>query len=413
MFKIGIINWKLIIPLLYPVFYQLRFKIIENEEKSECYELFINYSSYLFAGLIYLIEYYRTNKREIFNNIYNKIKKNLSEKNPSSNKKITNELLIAEVGKVKKEKEKINKNKLFLSVLKLTLINLIPMSLELIAAYNSEYFNVKTKESISMFFLIFFYIYFSKMFLDYKIYNHQILSMILLLICVILILIINISELNLTISQFFMNSFLYLIVFCCYALYNVLGKKLFEKFIISPYYLMFLVGLFSLIILFFYEIFTIFLFGINWEFNGIIRQFNNEFSLKFFIYFLIKVIIGFLWLVGIWLTIYYFTPCHFIISECISQVLTNLLEGRYKNFNIYEKIICYLAYGIIFFASLIFNEIIIIKNYKISKDTKDYIIERQNIDYQSNFIFTEEMASRVNSLKENDNDNDNDSDCDK
>ena len=58
--QLGLINYKLIIPLVFPIFFQLR--ILIGQTDNGCYELFLNYLSYSFAGIIYLIVRYNTNK---------------------------------------------------------------------------------------------------------------------------------------------------------------------------------------------------------------------------------------------------------------------------------------------------------------------------------------------------------------
>ena len=52
--EFGIINYQLIIPFIYPFFYQIR-RVIHSEDKKPFYEFFTNYCGYLFSGLIYLI----------------------------------------------------------------------------------------------------------------------------------------------------------------------------------------------------------------------------------------------------------------------------------------------------------------------------------------------------------------------
>ena len=52
--EFGIINYKLIIPFIYPFFYQVR-RLIHNSDKKPFYEFFTNYCGYLFSGLVYFI----------------------------------------------------------------------------------------------------------------------------------------------------------------------------------------------------------------------------------------------------------------------------------------------------------------------------------------------------------------------
>ena len=63
----GIINYKLIIPFIYPIFFQIRIIIHKGEEKPFL-KFFTNYLGYLFSGLIYLIIKYRMEKVELSDN---------------------------------------------------------------------------------------------------------------------------------------------------------------------------------------------------------------------------------------------------------------------------------------------------------------------------------------------------------
>ena len=156
-------------------------------------------------------------------------------------------------------------------------------------------------------------------------------------------------------------------IFALYALYYVLGKKVFDAFIISPYYLMFAIGLINLIILLSYEIIS-YLINPNWEFNGVIRQIKYNFSFVFFLEMILNVTVRIFWLGGIWMTVYYYDPCNLIISESISKLLTILIENRFKDYDLTTKIICYISYGIIIFSSLIYNENIIINCKNLNRD---------------------------------------------
>ena len=60
----GIINYKLIIPFIYPALFQIRMIIHKGEEKPFLI-FFTNYLGYLFSGLIYLIIKYRMKKVEL------------------------------------------------------------------------------------------------------------------------------------------------------------------------------------------------------------------------------------------------------------------------------------------------------------------------------------------------------------
>ena len=61
--ELGIINYKLIIPFIYPLFYQIR-RVIHKGDQRPLFEFFTNYVGYLLGGLLYLIERYRTKRKK-------------------------------------------------------------------------------------------------------------------------------------------------------------------------------------------------------------------------------------------------------------------------------------------------------------------------------------------------------------
>ena len=251
--QLGLINYKLILPLVFPICLQL--KILIGQSDSGSYELFINYLSYSFAGFIYLMVRYNTIKSG--KEIIPTTNKQVSTAESSAEKiqidiygDLDSNAIIQKFKneKLKNEKKELRKLKLF--VIFLVFMNFLPASLEIII-YNSlkdskDYDYYDLKESCSMFFVILFYVLFSIIFLKHKIYNHQIFSLVIVIICTILIFISYVIENELN-SNKIKNIILFSLIFCFYALYNVLGKKLLDSFIISPYYLMFAIGFISLI----------------------------------------------------------------------------------------------------------------------------------------------------------------------
>ena len=104
---------------------------------------------------------------------------------------------------------------------------------------------------------------------------------------------------------------------------------------------------------------------------------------------------------GIHLTVYYFSPCHFIISEAISQILSTFINpdnlvGR--PFAI--KIIIYVLFFIIFFASLIYNEVIIITVFDLNKNTKKFILERAQFEKDLKVIDDDQIENNKGVLNE-------------
>ena len=79
---------------------------------------------------------------------------------------------------------------------------------------------------------------------------------------------------------------------------------------------------------------------------------------------------SFITLAGIQLTIYFFTPCHFFISESISQIISTIYDNYLEDFSHVERVIIFIFFFIIIFAAFIYNEIIIINVFNLSKNTK-------------------------------------------
>ena len=114
-----------------------------------------------------------------------------------------------------------------------------------------------------------------------------------------------------------------------------------NKFYNSPYYLMFVIGIFTSTILLILDLF-IYSLDLNPEI-GIIRGFKADISnISNFFIFLLDIIIEWIWINGIWLTIYYFSPFHYFISEYIAEYIYYLQKKDDSDF--------YLTYNIIIFS---------------------------------------------------------------
>ena len=66
--EFGNIDYKIIIPFIYPVIYHLR-RLIHKDEEKEIFEIFMIFFGYLFSGIIYLIIKYRMNALKNKNNL--------------------------------------------------------------------------------------------------------------------------------------------------------------------------------------------------------------------------------------------------------------------------------------------------------------------------------------------------------
>ena len=409
---LGTINYKIIIPMIYPFLYQIRRVIHLNDEKP-FYEFFTNYCGYLFSGIIYLIILHRIKKKqslltrskssreESFVELTKINDSGNSSGDPKIREKTVHLISICPLIEIEKEKITSRKNKKkYLFLLLLASIYLIPMFLDSYCSSNKN-INFKTSSSISLFFCIISYVLFSRILLGHKIYRHQIFSLIIIITCnVVSIVIILIGEKDN--SHIAINCLLMAIILSLYAVYNTLEKKYFNTFMDSPYHLMFIVGAYSLVFIILYEALTCLFASYNEDFNGIVYQikYNIENIKLYPLLFIADVLSAFLWVSGIHLTVYFFTPCHFIISESISQIISTLIWNSLGDRPIAIKIIIYILFAIIIFASLIYNEIIILNFWNLDLNTKKNIVKRSNHEIHQLFNDNNLMESDENAHEE-------------
>ena len=404
--ELGIVNYKIIIQLIYPFFSQIR-RLLHNDDKKPILSFFTNYCGYLLSGFIYLIIRIRTRRMnskdiESVNTIIKKeSNKELIASNTETSKVSTPYQIENEIDKEKKRHKMERQKAKYLYILLLVFIYLIPMFIDSYTAIDNE-LNFGTSSSISLFFDIIFYIGLSRVLLGDKIYSHQIFSSIIIICSIIIVIILYLIKDNLT-KNIFLNLFLIIIITCLYSLFNILEKKYFIKYMASPYHFMFITGIYALAFILLYEIFTVIIFGFDTDFNGMFYQFKanfQEYKGLYILMFVGDVISAFVWLAGIHLTVYFFTPCHFIISESISQIISTFLDNTIKGFPVHEKIIIIFLFIIILFATLIYNEIVIINIWSLNKNTKKNIFlrelkEKRDILDSKNKNYIEEDNTKV------------------
>ena len=390
----GIINYKLIIPMMYPIFHQLRIFMHKDDEKYFL-DLFTNFLGFLFGGLVYLFIQWRMKKRIVISDedtndnntetiileLNDSLMPDLDESNEirmSNFKKVKAQKILKkkETEKKidpKKEKEEKKKSiKKHLYILALAIIYLIPMILNVCNTYS-----FRIGSSVSLLFTIIAYVIFGRLILGMKIYSHQIFSLIIILVSnltIILLVFIGKQNENIFLSLLFI--FAIVVLFC---LYNNLVKRYFNVYMGSPYYLMFIIGAMSTCLILIYEIITVIAFGKDTNFNGIFYQMEKNFeNTKLYpLIFIADVLSAFLWIAGIILTIYFFTPCHFIICESISQILSSFISQPLGDLSTERQVIIYILFVVIFLGSLIYNEIFIINICSLSKNTQKHISQRQ------------------------------------
>ena len=90
-------------------------------------------------------------------------------------------------------------------------------------------------------------------------------------------------------------------------------------FFSTPYFMMFVIGCVNVIIILIYDIIAYLVDNNN---KGIINglKLNITSAGKFFLM-VLEIILQLCWNLGIWLTIYYLTPCHYFVSAYISEFI--------------------------------------------------------------------------------------------
>ena len=106
-----------------------------------------------------------------------------------------------------------------------------------------------------------------------------------------------------------------------------------------------------------------------------------------------------------WLTVYYFTPCHFFISEYFSEYINywmNSINSKEDFYSIYNVIIFSIAYFIIICCCLIFNEVIILNFCGLDYNTSKRIKEREMNDINEMYNKSDTLELEEILLKEDD-----------
>ena len=368
------LNFKLLVIFIFPIS-----KIIEEyikktylNEDNKYFKQFRYFTSYTFAIIFVLIVHHRSKKSTI-----SPIK--LKEENEEKYHQYFSQHHISEIELVGKDNEKKRKIKSAIFLLILCAISLLSNIYKIIFV---EYENDIIQQSIGVFLYIGFLILLSFLILKQKLYKHHfvsaiIIAFVLLILFFILILLNGDSTIN-----FWKSVLSYILYTFNFSLYDVLRKKYMNIFNHTPYFIMFIIGLINVSLLLIFDIFTYYF---NRDYSGIIIGFQkninnviNSFEL------IITILFEFIANIGIFLTIYYFTPCHYFISEYIKEFFFVLIKGGSTSVTTISLIIAYL---INMFFILVFNEIIILNFWKLDYNTKKRI--QQRMTNENSIVFDE------------------------
>ena len=245
------------------------------------------------------------------------------------------------------------------------------------------------RKTLGVSFEYLYLIIFSIIILKFQLYIHQIISLIVIYICLIIFL----SETTIYYKEKTFKNILINIAFfgstqLFFCIENVLGKKYLITYFDNIYFFMFKIGTIGLIAIVSYDIIVEIFFDDKDTYHGIFTFFRKlSKKLDNTHFFLLDIFFGFLWQVSLWLTIYYFSPLHFIIIEVIGDffettiiIINKELIYTKDELNMTQKITFFIAYPFIFFFFLVFFEIIILNVCKLNYNTKIHIMLRQKID---------------------------------
>ena len=372
-------NLKLFIPLIFPVFKRIqdltkKLYIKKGYDDHTLFKTFRYYLCHILAFVPLLIVYYRTKKAE---NDLIEIKEENTEKLESVKTLTHNDTLfktntIADL-KVANTRKKRMKSYIFLGGLCI---------LSLFCYYYRYFFEKYSarefKQSMGIFFDIGGYIVLSMLILKQKLYFHNFVSM--GIIAVLLIVLFIMTTVCIEDKNSIWKSFIYYLFYILlFILYDVLKKKYMNVFFNTPYFMMLVIGIFGCVFVLIYD-FIAFLIDNNKEevakgFRENINDAGKAFAL------ILDLIIHFIWNLGLWLTIYYLTPCHIFMSEYISEYIYYIQDVNnppnpkfYKTHNV---VIFSIFAFINFCCCLVFNEVVILNFFNLDYNTKKRIQERQ------------------------------------
>ena len=349
------------VPFLSVITSQILSKYIVDHLDKEPKRYFIalyTTSSLIIGGLTYFISLIksRTNKNKL-------------EKKEESSNSIK---LIYEYG--------VHKN----YIKKLAFLLLMSFLFSISVSFNQLYVYKYDNIIDTRFYEIFFIVFISKKVLNMEIFKHHKFSLILSFIGFIFLFIpiflkIEKNEILINITNILQSGI--------YSLFLVLIKYLTCVYFVSPYLCCLTTGIFSTIIMIL--LLMIHSYSIKGDLSYLdnsIHFFDIDNKLKFYFLLIISYIIYSSTQFFTYLTIYYFSPIIFIMTQITFSLIMWILDIIKGSDEISTIIFNSVGYLIILFSILIYHEIIILNFWELNKNTRKYIEERQK--EETNIIYT-------------------------
>ena len=363
-------NYKIIFIFLFPIFGVVYNRIRDKNAnvKNEYFYIQLYFISYLFSFiplLIYLIKY-RTKKE-----------KNIEP--PKEEGEEENNLEKNAILQFISRRNKIKKIKSIVIIICLCSIGIA-----------FRYFDWKgntDKKTIGLVYKIPILFLLSYFILKYRYYRHHYTSLVLIILTLLTKYLLGVIQSD-ALEWVKQHIWLYFLFSLSHSLLLVLGKYFMDEYDKTPYFLMFIIGIINSFILISTAIIKYLVTSESDIFSGFTNYIDSYTSLLLF---LADIFSQFLYNLGSWITVYYFTPLHTIISENAIEIYYNIYDIK-SNIAYWEEkgyvwnmwvIPIILVLNLIF--SFIFNEIIILKCCKFDYNTRIKIEERER--RESNKLF--------------------------
>ena len=370
-FEFSFTSYKIIFIFLFPIFGVIYNRIRDKNAiyKNEYFYIQLYFISYLFSFiplLIYMI-IYRKNKDKNNENL------DTPQKNEESN--FNQNIIQQEIEKRKKYH---------------ILIGLFIIIFLCSAAVAFRYFDFEgntDKKTIGLVYKIPILFLLSHFILKDRFYKHHYITIVINIMTLLTKYLLGVIQANAE-EYIKIHVWLYFLFALSHSLLLVAGKFFMEKYNATPYILMITIGAIVSFILISIAIIKYLITSESDIFSG----FNNYIiSFKTFLLFMADIISQFIYNLGAWITVFYFSPLHTIISENAIEIYYNIYDFK-SNKAYWEEsgykwntwvIPSVLVINLIF--SLIFNEIIILKCCKLDFYTRKKIEEREKKD-SGNFL---------------------------
>ena len=375
--QLGKFSPKHLLLLLFPLFLKLRYFIIPINENKRIFKCFNDFLGLTLCGIIHLISKLFTRTKKNKDNCEQKEFELILQREGQKSQHFINQPLNSDfVNSIELEhnkKKRKEKKEKFLFILLIAALQIIPSVIKIIF-----FDKIKNELTLNIEVLMqsLFFIIFSMVFLSFSLYKHQYYSLAVLSICLVIFYIEIIVYSDSITFVDVLESFIYIIIYqILYCLSDVLGKKYLTLYMDTIYLFLFKIGITGLVPLITYDSIA-YLANFDDKYHGIIKTISSELISKFW-KFLLNLLCYILFEISLWLTIYYFSPCHYIILEVLGnflEIIFSLFSG--KNYKFGETVTFLTLYPILFFSILVFNEIIILNFFGLSYNTQIYIRER-------------------------------------